>query len=120
MEFGPKMTVVKRATLPRPLPVHFETPGARKPMARIRFTRNIQRHVECPEDTIEGDSIRVVLDGYFAGRSHARSYVLDEQGALRKHMAIFVNGSQIKDRGELSDALGADDVIDVMQALSGG
>ena len=89
-------------------------------MAIIRFTRNIQRHTECPDDDICGDSVRVVLDGYFAQRERARGYVLDEQGALRKHMAIFVNGRQITDRQHLTDPLGSEDVVDIMQALSGG
>ncbi len=89
-------------------------------MATIRFTRNIQRHTECPDDDVCGDSVRVVLDGYFAQRERARGYVLDEQGALRKHMAIFVNGRQITDRQHLTDPLGSEDVVDIMQALSGG
>ena len=89
-------------------------------MATIRFTKNIQRHAECPNDDIEGDSVRIVLDGYFAQRERVRGYVLDERGALRKHMAIFVNGRQIIDRQHLTDPLGSDDVVDVMQALSGG
>ena len=89
-------------------------------MAIIRFTRNIQRHTECPDDDICGDSVRVVLDGYFAQRERARGYVLDEQGALRKHMAIFVNGDQITDRENLSDPVAADGEIYIMQALSGG
>jgi len=91
-------------------------------MATIRFTRNIQRHVQCTDDDIGGDSVRAVLDVYFAQRERerARGYVLDEQGALRKHMAIFVNGRQITDRQHLTDPLGSDDVVDIMQALSGG
>ncbi len=36
-------------------------------MATIRFTKNIQRHAECPNDDIEGDSVRIVLDGYVWG-----------------------------------------------------
>ena len=43
-----------------------------------------------------------------------------EQHELRKHMAIFINGIQIRDRLNLSDPVGPNDVIDVMQALSGG
>ncbi len=89
-------------------------------MATIRFTKNIQRHVECPNDQVNGDSVGVALDHYFRRRERARGYVLDEQGALRKHMAIFVNGRQITDRRSLTDPLAADDLVDVMQALSGG
>jgi molybdopterin synthase sulfur carrier subunit len=46
--------------------------------------------------------------------------VLDEQNALRKHMNVFVDGEQIRDREQLSDPVppGAD--LYVFQALSGG
>ncbi len=89
-------------------------------MPLIRFTKNIQRHVSCPPGTVEADSVRDALDRYFQDNQPARGYVLDEQHELRKHMAIFVNGVQIRDRQKLSDAVASDDVIDIMQALSGG
>ena len=89
-------------------------------MTLIRFTRNIQRHIECPPTETTGSTMSEVLDSYFKTNPQVRGYLLDDQGALRKHMAIFVNGSQIKDRTHLSDAIGDDDVVDVMQALSGG
>ena len=89
-------------------------------MTLIRFTRNIQRHIECPPTETTGSTMADVLKSYFETNPQARGYLLDDQGALRKHMAIFVNGTQIKDRTHLSDAIGEDDVVDIMQALSGG
>jgi molybdopterin synthase sulfur carrier subunit len=89
-------------------------------MAIVRFTRNIQRHVECPELEAPGNTVREVLDGYFHGHERVRGYVLDDQGRLRHHMAIFINGSQICDRDLLSDPVLPDGVVDVVQALSGG
>ncbi len=61
-----------------------------------------------------------MLEGYFAGNERARGYVLDDQGALRKHMAIFIDGRQIRDRTALTDPVDADAVIDLIQSLSGG
>src|SRR5881394_1253310 len=46
-------------------------------MATIRFTRNIQRHVECPAREIPGTTLRAVLDAYFSENEKARGYVLD-------------------------------------------
>ena len=38
----------------------------------------------------------------------ARGYVLDDQGALRKHMAIFIDGRQVRDRIALTDSVDAE------------
>jgi molybdopterin synthase sulfur carrier subunit len=89
-------------------------------MATVRFTRNIQRHVACPTLEVEGTTLREVLDGYFRENEQARGYVLDDQGSIRQHMVIFINGDQARDRDKLSDLVPADAVIDVLQALSGG
>src|SRR2546421_62257 len=37
-------------------------------------------------------------------------FILDEQGALRKHMLIFIDGGQIVDRVHLSDPVKENDV----------
>ena len=90
-------------------------------MPLVRFTQNIQRHVTCPELTVGGDPVGKALECYFAQIPDARGYVLDDQGALRKHMAIFINGEPLMDRRKLTDPLPDDHaIIDVLQALSGG
>lgn len=89
-------------------------------MATVRFTRNMQRHVECPEREITGATVREVLDGYFLLHERARGYVVDDRGRLRPHMAIFVDGRQIRDRHGLSDPVMSEAVLDVIQSLSGG
>ena len=89
-------------------------------MAKVIFTPNVQRHVECPEAEAAGQTVREVLDKVFAENPQARSYVLDDQAALRKHMTIFVDGRMIRDRARLSDSVGEASRIYVFQALSGG
>ena len=89
-------------------------------MATVRFTRNIQRHVACPTREAAGDTLRVVLDAYFAENERARGYVLDEQGKIRQHMVVFIDGEMVRDRDNLTDAVQPSSVIDVIQALSGG
>jgi len=89
-------------------------------MATVHFTETIQRHVACPPSTVGGTTVREVLDAVFASNPRARGYVLDEQDELRKHMAIFVDGRMIRDRARLSDAVGPEAEVYVMQALSGG
>ena len=89
-------------------------------MIRMAFTPNLQRHVSCPPCEVEGATVREVLDRVFAINPRVREYVLDEQGALRKHINIFVNGVQIDDRMTLSDHLSAGSEVFIFQALSGG
>ena len=89
-------------------------------MARVVFTSNIQRHVICPDADAPGQTVRQVLENGFARNSQARSYVLDDQSALRKHMTIFVDGQMVRDRKRLEDAVSETSIIHVLQALSGG
>ena len=89
-------------------------------MATVRFTRNIQRHVECPTREIPGTTLRAVLDDYFRENERARGYVLDEQGRIRQHMVVFIDGELVHDRDCLSDSVQPNSLIDVIQALSGG
>jgi molybdopterin converting factor small subunit len=89
-------------------------------MAQVKFTPALTRHIDCPPQSAEGASVREVLDIVFAGNPRARNYVLDDQLALRKHIAVFVNGRRIKDLVHLSDAVAPNDEIYVLQALSGG
>ena len=89
-------------------------------MAHVVFTQNIQRHIACPPADVDGQTVREVLDAVFVRNERARGYVLDEQGALRKHMVIFVDGVQVRDRECLSDAVRPGGEVYVMQALSGG
>ena len=89
-------------------------------MPHVRFTDNIQRHVECPSADAQGETVRDVLEAYFVAHPTARSYVLDDQSALRKHMVIFVDGRQITDRIGLTDSVPQDGTVEVLQALSGG
>ena len=89
-------------------------------MARVRFTQNVQRHIACPACDVSGQTVRDALNAVFAGNAQARGYFFDDQGAVRKHITIFVDGLPVRDRAMLSDAIEPDALIDVMQALSGG
>ena len=89
-------------------------------MPTIRFTQNIQRHLSCPTREVAGTTVREALDSYFQEQEQARGYVLDDQGHLRQHMAIFLNGAQVWDRQGLTDSVSANATLDVVQALSGG
>ena len=89
-------------------------------MPTIIFTRQLERFLEAPCATVEGATLNEALASVFASRPTLRGYVLDDQGALRRHVAVYINGRPAKDRVRLGDPVGPDDEIYVFQALSGG
>ena len=89
-------------------------------MAHVAFTANRQRHLSCPDQTVPGSTVSAVLDRVFTVEPRLRSYILDDQDRVRRHVAIYVNGDRIADRERLSDPVGDDDEVFVFQALSGG
>ena len=90
-------------------------------MPRVRFTRNLLRFFpDLQEADVEGSTIAeivAVLDTRYQGLA---DYLLDERGALRKHVNIFIDDELISDRKTLGDRVGSEDQIHIIQALSGG
>jgi molybdopterin converting factor small subunit len=84
------------------------------------FTRALARFHPAPSVTVEGATVGAALAATFASRPALRSYVLDDQGALRRHVSVYVNGRLVSDRTRLTDRVGPQDEIYVFQALSGG
>lgn len=89
-------------------------------VVEITFAKAFRRHVDCPNAAVAGDHVRTVLDAYFAEHPAVRNYVLDDMGAVRRHVAIFHNDDLITDRESLSDAVEDGDRLQIFQALSGG
>ena len=89
-------------------------------MPSVVFTPALRRFLRVPETRVAGATVRDALDGVFGANRALRSYVLDDQGALRRHVAIYVNGDPVRDRTGLSDPVAGDDEIYVFQGLTGG
>jgi molybdopterin synthase sulfur carrier subunit len=89
-------------------------------MPTVEFAPALTRHVACPRQELPAASLRAALDAAFGAAPALRGYVLDEQGAVRKHVAVFVNGRMIGNRTELDLPLADADRVLVIQALTGG
>lgn len=89
-------------------------------MPTVVFAPAIQRHVPSPPHRVQANTVRAALEAAFATVPKLRDYVLEDQGQLRKHIAIFVDGVQVRDRESLTDSVGDAAEIYVVQALSGG
>jgi hypothetical protein len=89
-------------------------------MATVRFTSHLHRHLNVGCAEVPGGTLRSVLEALFADNERLRSYLLDDQGGLRRHVTVFVDNQRVRDRRALGDPVGPESEVYVMQALSGG
>jgi hypothetical protein len=89
-------------------------------MARLNFTPNLERHLGLRSLEVQADTLRGVFDAAFERIHVGRSYVLDDQGHVRHHVAVFVDGVLVQERERLNQPILPNSEIWVMQALSGG
>ncbi|MFZ1661781.1 MAG: hypothetical protein WAT77_07450 [Paracoccaceae bacterium] len=89
-------------------------------MATIRFTSHLVRHRPAPAIEAHGATVAEVLAQGLEADALLKSYVLDEQGRVRKHVNIYLDGTLIADRVRLTDAVLPQSQLYVLQALSGG
>lgn len=91
-------------------------------MVAIKFTTHLEKFFPGVKNGLSVEAHTVAeavaaLDQHFPGLG---AYVVDEQGALRKHVNIFVDDELIRDRKTLSDPLTGSNRVYIFQALSGG
>jgi sulfur carrier protein ThiS len=89
-------------------------------MPTVSFTSALQRFLPVSAAQVEGVTVGEALAAVFASQPALRGYVLDDQGAVRRHVAVYVNGEPVHDRVRMTDPVGMHDEIYVFQALSGG
>lgn len=65
---------------------------------------------------VSGRDVAAVLGELFGNEPGLRNHVVDERGAVRPHVAIFVDGRQ----ADLATTVGEDAEIWIIQAVSGG
>lgn len=89
-------------------------------MAQVRFTSWLRSLV--PDEAIEAEGATVgdALAYVFATRPQVRGYVLDDRGALRKHVCVFADGARLPREAAMAHPIRHDSTLYVMQALSGG
>ena len=68
------------------------------------------------EHTLEGESVGALLRALERAHPAAKGWILDERGVLRRPINGFVNGEY----GRQDTAVGPDDRVDVLPAISGG
>ena len=90
-------------------------------MPEIHFTQALKRFFPNLEPVqSEKSSIPDILEELEQKYPGITGYILDDQGHLRKHVNIFIDGRMISDRMGLSDEIDEHTEVYIMQALSGG
>jgi molybdopterin synthase sulfur carrier subunit len=86
----------------------------------LHFTQNLARHTECPSAAFAASTVAELFARYFERWPGVRGYVLDDQGEVRHHVKVHVDGRNIKDRRKLTDPINEDSEVYVFPTISGG
>ena len=90
-------------------------------MPKINFTGHLKRfYPELASMEVKGLSVADCLKEIEVQYAGLKSYIVDENGALRQHVNIYIGNQMVKDRKYLRDTIKVNDEIYIMQAISGG
>jgi molybdopterin converting factor small subunit len=70
----------------------------------------------CAEHAVAGGTVAELLRELERAQPAVSGWILDERGLVRRHINVFVNGEY----GSEDTAVGAEDRVDVLPAISGG
>jgi hypothetical protein len=89
-------------------------------MARVIFAQRLAQYGAPAQVEADGSNAREVVHTALQVYPTLRPYLLDDQGGLRKHVAIFIDGVLLRDRATMREEVAAGSELYVVQALSGG
>ena len=92
-------------------------------MPTVKMTSHLYRFfpaLENREIKVPAGSVAEVLLAVNKSAPGFSDYILDEHGALRRHVTLSVNDTVVVDRRTLSDRVTNDGTVYIFQALSGG
>ncbi len=92
-------------------------------MPTVEITPHLYRFFPALENRIirvPAGSIAEVLNAINEIAPGFTDYVMDEHGALRRHVSLSINDTLVVDRKSLRDQVPEDGTVYLFQALSGG
>lgn len=92
-------------------------------MPRVEMTQHLYRFFPQLKNrtiTVPTGSVAEVLFAINEIAPGFTDYVLDEHGALRRHVNLSINDSIVVDKITLSDRIPDDGTVYIFQSLSGG
>jgi molybdopterin synthase sulfur carrier subunit len=85
-------------------------------MAIVRLRGPLEKLAGGPEHELEGSTVSEVLQALEREHSALEGWILDERGVIRQHINVFVSAEP----ATAETAVGADDRIEILPAISGG
>lgn len=71
---------------------------------------------DCAEHALGGATVEELLRGLEHEHPAVAGWILDERGAVRRHINVFVNGERVDQRATVM----ATDRVEVLPAITGG
>jgi molybdopterin synthase sulfur carrier subunit len=86
-------------------------------MAVVRLRGPLKRLAgDRAEHPLDGGTVGELMRALEGANPAMGGWILDERGLVRRHINVFVNG----ELGGEETAVGAEDLVDVLPAISGG
>jgi sulfur-carrier protein len=92
-------------------------------MPSVKMTSHLYRYFPILENRtidVPSGSVSDVLKSINNIAPGFTDYILDEHGALRRHVNLSINDTIVIDKKSLSDYVKEDETVYIFQALSGG
>jgi hypothetical protein len=89
-------------------------------MVQVHFTNHLRHVAPMGGATAAGATIGAVIEDVCARHPGLRTYLLDDQGRLRLHIAVFLDGAHVRGPDVLNRAVQPESELYILQALSGG
>lgn len=89
-------------------------------MPLVSFTSHLRAVGPAEPKRYDGTTLKEVLDAVARDFPRLPSYLFDDQGNFRKHIAVFVDGAVQAKENALSRPLTETSEVHIFQALSGG
>ena len=85
-------------------------------MATVTLRAPLKQRVGAASLEVEGGTVAEVVRALEAQAPAIKGWVTDDQGRVRRHVNVFVNGEPATD----GDPVATDDRIDIIHAITGG
>ena len=87
---------------------------------KVTLTANLQKYFPQAKFEIDANTVADLLKKMDQRRPLFSTYIIEESGAIRKHVNIFIDGEVVRDKSHVDIPLKNGTQVHIMQALSGG